>query len=70
MAVAVQVERTLHQHDAAIAQAERLCDEGADIIDVGGESTRPGHVPVPEEEERRRVLPVLEALGTFLRGVF
>ncbi len=54
-------------HDAAIAQAERLCDEGADIIDVGGESTRPGHIPVPEEEEKRRVLPVLEALAKRLK---
>jgi dihydropteroate synthase len=53
--------------DAAIAQAERLCEEGADIIDVGGESTRPGHTPVPEEEEKRRVLPVLEVIAKRIR---
>ncbi|MBV9114759.1 MAG: dihydropteroate synthase [Hyphomicrobiales bacterium] len=50
-------------HDAAIAQGERLAEEGADIIDIGGESTRPGHQPVAEDEEGRRVLPVVEALA-------
>ena len=40
--------------------------DGAAIVDVGGESTRPGHVPVPEDEELRRVVPVLEALGAEL----
>jgi dihydropteroate synthase len=49
--------------DAAIAHARRLAEEGADIIDIGGESTRPGSAPVSEEEERGRILPVLEALG-------
>ena len=53
--------------DAAIAQAERMAQEGADIIDIGGESTRPGHQPVAEEEERRRVLPVVEALAKRLK---
>ena len=48
---------------AAIAQARRLADEGAHIIDLGGESTRPGAAPVTEEEELARVLPVLEALS-------
>jgi dihydropteroate synthase len=48
--------------DAALAQAERLLADGAAIIDVGGESTRPGAASVPEEEERRRVIPVIEAL--------
>lgn len=48
--------------DAAIAQAQKLVDEGADFIDVGGESTRPGAEPVPPEEELRRVIPVIEAL--------
>ncbi len=48
--------------DAAIAQAQRLIDNGADIIDVGGESTRPGAEPVAVEEELRRVLPVIAAL--------
>ncbi len=46
-------------HDAAIAHARKLTDEGADIIDVGAESTRPGHVPVPVEEELARLKPVL-----------
>ncbi len=48
--------------DQALKRAERLLEEGADILDVGGESTRPGSDPVPLEEERRRVLPVIEAL--------
>jgi dihydropteroate synthase len=47
---------------AAIAHARRLVDEGADLLDVGGESTRPGALPVSAEEERARVLPVLKAL--------
>lgn len=45
---------------AAIAHAERLVTEGADIIDLGGESSRPGSLPVSPQEEGRRVLPVLE----------
>lgn len=49
--------------DAAIAQARRMIAEGADLIDIGGESTRPGSSPVSEEEEQRRVLPVIEALA-------
>jgi dihydropteroate synthase len=48
---------------AAIAQGLRLRAEGADIVDVGGESTRPGAAPVPEDEEIRRVVPVIEALA-------
>ncbi|MBW3566996.1 MAG: dihydropteroate synthase [Proteobacteria bacterium] len=48
--------------DSAVAQAKRLAEEGADIIDIGGESTRPGAEPVPAEEELRRVLPVIKAL--------
>jgi dihydropteroate synthase len=48
--------------DAAIAQGLALVDAGADLLDVGGESTRPGADPVDEREERRRVLPVVEAL--------
>jgi dihydropteroate synthase len=48
---------------AAVAQAERLVAEGAAILDVGGESTRPGHVPVPAEEEQARVLPVIQAVA-------
>jgi dihydropteroate synthase len=48
---------------AAVARARAIADEGGHWIDLGGESTRPGHVPVPLDEELRRVLPVLEALG-------
>ena len=48
--------------DAVVAHAQRLIDEGADLLDIGGESTRPGAAAVSLEEERRRVLPVLEAL--------
>jgi dihydropteroate synthase len=48
---------------AAAAHAGRLAAEGADILDVGGESTRPGHEPIDEVEERRRVLPVVGALA-------
>jgi len=49
--------------DQAIAQAERMLNEGADIIDIGGESTRPGSEFVSEEEELRRVIPVIERLA-------
>ena len=49
--------------DAAIAHGRRLIDEGADLIDIGGESTRPGAQAVPLDEERARVLPVIEALA-------
>lgn len=45
--------------EAAIAQAERMIEEGADLIDIGGESTRPGSQPVTEEEELRRVIPAV-----------
>jgi dihydropteroate synthase len=48
--------------DAAVAQAERLAAEGADLVDLGGESTRPGSAPVDAAEERRRVVPVIERL--------
>jgi dihydropteroate synthase len=49
---------------AALAQARRLADEGADIIDVGGESTRPGSAPVSADEEMRRVIPVIKRLAS------
>jgi dihydropteroate synthase len=49
--------------DAAVAHARALALEGADILDVGGESTRPGAEPVPTEEELRRVLGVLERIA-------
>lgn len=48
--------------DEALRHAEEMVRDGADIIDVGGESTRPGHTPISEEEEISRVAPVLEAL--------
>ena len=48
--------------DAAVAQGLRLFEEGADWVDVGGESTRPGAAPVPDDEEARRVVPVIEGL--------
>ncbi len=48
--------------DAALEHARRMRDEGAAIIDVGGESTRPGSAPVVEDEELARVLPVVEVL--------
>ena len=48
---------------AAVAAALRMVEEGADVLDVGGESTRPGALPVSREEEVRRVLPVVEALA-------
>ena len=48
--------------NAAVARARRMVAEGADVVDIGGESTRPGAVPVSEAEELRRVLPVIERL--------
>ncbi|MBI3400979.1 MAG: dihydropteroate synthase [Acidobacteria bacterium] len=53
--------------DTAVAAALRLEADGADLIDVGGESTRPGADPVPASEELRRVRPVLDALRGRLR---
>jgi dihydropteroate synthase len=50
-------------HDAAIAHGLRLIEDGADIVDVGGESTRPGATPVGFEEEIRRIEPVVQALA-------
>lgn len=55
--------------EAAVAHARRLVAEGADMLDVGGESTRPGADPVPADEEMRRVLPVLERLRRELPDV-
>jgi dihydropteroate synthase len=49
--------------EKALAHARRLYEEGADIIDIGGESTRPGHTPVELEEELERVIPVVEAVA-------
>ena len=50
--------------DAAIKHGLEMAEQGAAIIDVGGESTRPGAEPVPEDEELRRVLPVIEGLAS------
>ncbi|WP_432721649.1 dihydropteroate synthase [Jeongeupia wiesaeckerbachi] len=46
----------------AVVQAERLVNDGADILDIGGESTRPGAARIPDDEEIHRVVPVLQAL--------
>jgi len=51
------------ESERAIMRAHEMVDEGADIVDVGGESTRPGAEPVSVEEELRRVIPVIEALA-------
>jgi len=53
--------------DQAVAHAVKLMEEGADLVDIGGESTRPGAEPISPEEERRRVVPVVQALAE--RGV-
>jgi dihydropteroate synthase len=51
---------------AAVDQARRMVAEGADIVDVGGESTRPGHIPISEEEEAARVVPAIAAIRAAL----
>ncbi|MDE6957551.1 MAG: dihydropteroate synthase, partial [Lachnospiraceae bacterium] len=48
-------------YDLAMAHAEQLIADGADILDIGGESTRPGHVQISTQEEIERVVPILEA---------
>jgi dihydropteroate synthase len=53
----------LRDAESAIAQGKRFAAEGADIIDVGGESTRPGFKPISVDEELRRVMPVIERLA-------
>jgi dihydropteroate synthase len=52
---------------AAIAHGEQLAAEGADVLDIGGESTRPGAEPVAEDEERARVLPVIRGLAACVK---
>ena len=54
---------TFDDDAGAVRHARRLIEEGAVIVDVGGESTRPGAAPVPAEEELRRVVPVVEGLA-------
>jgi len=53
----------LFDANVAIAAARRQVADGADIVDIGGESTRPGAAPVPADEQLRRILPVVEALA-------
>jgi len=53
--------------EAAVEHSLRLVEQGADILDVGGESTRPGAAPVPEAEELRRVIPVIRSLAGRVR---
>ena len=52
-----------YDHDAAVSQGEKLAADGAAIIDIGGESTRPFSEPIADEEEIRRVVPVIEKLA-------
>ncbi len=51
-----------NQKDAALKHAEQMIADGADILDIGGESTRPGYTKISDEEEIERVVPVMEAL--------
>lgn len=53
--------------DAGVEQARRLIEQGADILDIGGESTRPGATPVSLEDELARVIPVIKQIATFSR---
>src|SRR5918998_2057236 len=53
--------------ERAVAHGMALVEEGADVVDVGGESTRPGAAPVDAAEERRRVVPVVQALAPSVR---
>jgi len=55
---------------AAVAHAVRLVEEGADLLDIGAESTRPGAAPVEETEERRRLIPVVTAVEGRVRPYF
>ena len=51
-----------NQIDAALKHAEEMIRDGADVIDIGGESTRPGYTKISDEEETGRVVPVIEAV--------
>ncbi|XID91826.1 dihydropteroate synthase [Paenibacillaceae bacterium WGS1546] len=53
--------------EAAVERARKMAEEGADIIDIGGESTRPGHDPVPAAEEIARIVPIIEAVKAHVR---
>ena len=58
-----------NQIDAALKHAEEMIGDGADVIDIGGESTRPGYTKISDEEETDRVVPVIEAVNTYKSGV-
>jgi dihydropteroate synthase len=60
---------TFLDRDAAVHHGLRLAFEGADLLDIGGESTRPGAAPVSEREERNRVIPVIEGIRAENAGV-
>jgi transposase len=60
----VRHAREQAEHDAALAHAREMVSRGADVIDIGGESTRPGAEPLTEEEELRRIIPIIERLST------
>ncbi|MBL7119537.1 MAG: dihydropteroate synthase [Dehalococcoidia bacterium] len=53
-----------HDVETAVAQGKRFAAEGADILDIGGESTRPGAAPISEDEELSRVIPVIQRLAS------
>ena len=55
------------EHEAAIAHGLALLQQGATILDIGGESTRPGAAPLPAAQEIERVLPVIEGLTALAR---
>lgn len=55
--------------EAAVAQARRMAEEGADLLDIGGESTRPGHLPVDAATEIGRVVPAIRAIRAVLPGM-
>src|SRR3972149_10280402 len=50
------------EKEAALDRARKMIEEGADLLDIGGESTRPGAEPAPPEEQSARILPVIESL--------
>src|SRR5437667_6373696 len=50
----------------AVARVEQMIEEGADIIDIGGESTRPGSTPISPEEELKRIIPIIDAVSNKL----
>lgn len=56
--------------ETALAHAEKMVEQGADILDVGGESTRPGHIQIGDEEEIRRVVPIITELKSALMSRF